>query len=90
MLTRRGLLRGLAQIAVLGPLALRRLPKVLEEREEVHVIEWWCSDGFPGSRAIWDVALSDAEVALLSRGASPMLVRPEALVEYWPMIRAAE
>ena len=30
MLTRRGLLRGLAQIAVLGPLALRRLPKVLE------------------------------------------------------------
>ena len=31
MFTRRGLLRGLAQIAVLGPLALRRLPKVLGE-----------------------------------------------------------
>lgn len=38
MLTRRGLLRGLAQIAVLGPLALRRLPKVLEEEFKYNAI----------------------------------------------------
>lgn len=38
MLTRRGLLRGLAQIAVLGPLALRRLPKVLEM--EIQYTAW--------------------------------------------------
>ena len=47
MLTRRGLLRGLAQIAVLGPLALSRLPKVLEDRRTVRVIELWHREDFP-------------------------------------------
>jgi hypothetical protein len=37
--------------------------------------------------AIWNVALTDAEVALLARGYSPLLVRPESLVFYAPLIR---
>lgn len=36
---------------------------------------------------VWTVALSDAEVALLALGFSPLLVRPESLVFYDPLIR---
>lgn len=36
--------------------------------------------------AIYNIALSDAEVALLALGASPLFVHPEALVFYLPMI----
>lgn len=44
---------------------------------------------FSGSIAeagIWDVALTDAEVATLALGYSPLLVRPASLVAYWPLI----
>lgn len=36
--------------------------------------------------AIWNVALSDAEVALLAKRVSPLMVRADALVAYWPLI----
>lgn len=36
--------------------------------------------------AIWNVALTDAEVARLAAGALPTEIRPEALVAYWPLI----
>lgn len=35
--------------------------------------------------AIWDVALTDAEVAMLALGIVPWLVRPSNLVACWPM-----
>lgn len=35
---------------------------------------------------IWNVALSDAEVLTLARGVSPLMVRPEALIAYWPLL----
>jgi hypothetical protein len=35
--------------------------------------------------AIWNVALSDAEVAALARGLAPLYVQPGALVGYWPL-----
>ena len=35
--------------------------------------------------AIWNVALSDAEVAALAKGFSPTLMRPDTLVGYWPL-----
>lgn len=34
----------------------------------------------------WNQALTDAEIASLAAGASPMLVRPSALVAYWPLV----
>ncbi len=34
---------------------------------------------------IWNVALSDAEVLMLGKGFAPPLVRPDALVAYWPL-----
>ncbi len=37
--------------------------------------------------AIWNVALSDAEVALLAKGFSPLFIQPHNLVAYWPLIR---
>lgn len=37
--------------------------------------------------AIWTAALTDAEVASLAAGFSPLLVRPQSLVAYWPLIR---
>lgn len=36
--------------------------------------------------AIWNVALADADVALLALGVSPFLVHPESLVFYPPLI----
>ncbi len=36
--------------------------------------------------AIWNVALSDAEVAILAAAYSPLFVRPQSLVAYWPLI----
>lgn len=36
--------------------------------------------------AIWNVALTDAEVSILADGYSPLLIRPESLVGYWPTI----
>ncbi|KKK65638.1 hypothetical protein LCGC14_2972140, partial [marine sediment metagenome] len=37
--------------------------------------------------AIWNVALTDAEVAILAKGYSPLSVRPESLVFYMPLVR---
>ena len=37
--------------------------------------------------AVWNVALTDAEVAVLAAGYSPLFVRPQNLVAYWPSIR---
>ena len=37
--------------------------------------------------AIWNIGLSDTEVSLLGiYGYTPIMVRPDALVEYWPII----
>lgn len=46
-------------------------------------------DGYFSGRiaeaAIYNVALTDDEIAQLATGASPLLVRPDALVAYWPL-----
>jgi len=38
--------------------------------------------------AIWNVALTDDEVAMLAKGFSPLFIRPQNLVAYWPLVRA--
>jgi hypothetical protein len=51
------------------------------------------SDYFSGSVAevgIWNVALTDAEVAVLAAGYSPLFVRPASLVFYLPLVRDAD
>lgn len=35
---------------------------------------------------MWDIALTDAEVIMLSKGVSPIYVRPQNLVSYWPLL----
>lgn len=42
-------------------------------------------DGDLAHAAIWNVALSDEEVALLAKAVSPLFVRRSALVAYWPL-----
>jgi hypothetical protein len=37
--------------------------------------------------AIWNVALTDAKVAILAAGFSPLFVDPQSLVAYWPLVR---
>ena len=37
--------------------------------------------------AIWTVVLTPAEIQILAAGYSPLLVRPQNLVAYWPLIR---
>ena len=37
--------------------------------------------------AIWDVALTDEEVAALGKGLCPLFVRPQNIVAYWSLIR---
>lgn len=41
--------------------------------------------GYLADVALWNVALTDAEVLSLARGYSPLLVRPSALVFYSPL-----
>jgi hypothetical protein len=36
--------------------------------------------------AMWSVALTDADAACLALGFSPLLIRPESLIAYWPLI----
>lgn len=43
------------------------------------------ADGKIADVAVWDVALSDAEIQALAAGASPLLIRPASLVFYLPM-----
>jgi len=43
--------------------------------------------GLIAEAAIWKVALSDAEVALLAKGFSPLFIQPHNLVRYYPLIR---
>jgi hypothetical protein len=45
------------------------------------------TDGSIAEAAIWNVALSDEEVAVLATGIRPILVRPQSLVMYVPLIR---
>lgn len=42
--------------------------------------------GVVAEAAIWNIALSDADIAALATGASPLLVHPESIVAYWPLI----
>lgn len=44
-------------------------------------------DGRIAEVGIWNIALSAAEFALLAKGFSPLMVRPDALVFYMPGIR---
>jgi hypothetical protein len=44
-------------------------------------------DGIVAEAAVWNVALSDAEVGALAHGFSPLFIRPESLFGYWPLIR---
>jgi hypothetical protein len=37
--------------------------------------------------AVWNAALTDAEVAILATGFSPKKVRPQSLVFYAPLVR---
>ena len=47
------------------------------------LLRYW--DGWIAHAAIWNVALTDAEVFLLAQGVLPYLVRRDGLVGYWPM-----
>jgi hypothetical protein len=47
-------------------------------------------DGRIAEVAIWNVALTDAENAALGRGVSPLLIRPQNLVFYAPLLGRAD
>ena len=44
-------------------------------------------NGLVAEAAAWNVALTDEEAAILAEGYSPLLVRPQSLVFYCPLIR---
>lgn len=44
------------------------------------------TNGAIAEAAIWNDALSAADFASLATGVSPLLVRPDALVAYWPLL----
>lgn len=47
----------------------------------------WYMSGYIAEAAVWSAALTDEEVAILAEGISPLLVRPQNLVFYCPLIR---
>jgi hypothetical protein len=67
---------------------------VLETLNATQIGQWNYNDGVQlnytngriAEAAIWNVALTDAEVSLLALGYSPLFVRPGSLVSYWPII----
>ena len=44
------------------------------------------TDGLLAEIAIWNVALSPGELAALAKGVSPLLIRPQSLKGYWPLL----
>lgn len=50
------------------------------------VIQNWPNTGLIAEVAMWNVALTDAEVSSLATGVSPLQIRPGSLVAYWPLI----
>ena len=44
-------------------------------------------DGQIAEAAIWNVALTDGEIASLAKGFKPTRIRPQSLVFYAPLIR---
>jgi hypothetical protein len=44
-------------------------------------------DGRIAEAAVWDAELNAAEIAILAKSFSPLFVRPQSLVMYWPLIR---
>ena len=49
----------------------------------------WHMNGRLAELGLWNVALTDDQVKMLAAGVSPLRVRPDALVRYWPMYDAA-
>lgn len=47
------------------------------------------ADGDIAEVAIWNVALTAAELQALAAGLAPILIRPGALVAYWPLLGGA-
>lgn len=47
-------------------------------------------DGQVAEVALWSAILTDAEVAILAKGYSPLFVRPLSLIFYTPLIRNAD
>lgn len=45
-------------------------------------------DSMVAEFAVWSDDLSATDMAILARGVSPLLVRPDILVVYWPLIRS--
>jgi hypothetical protein len=46
----------------------------------------WPFDGKLAEAACWNIALTSTEIGLLNFGVSPLAVRPESLVGYWPLL----
>lgn len=62
------------------------------DRTDIGAIEYngamnWYASAAVAEAAIWNAALDDDEVAALAAGMSPLLVRPQSLVFYCPLIR---
>lgn len=46
----------------------------------------FASAGLIAEAGIWNIALSDVDIAALATGVSPLRIHPEALLAYWPLI----
>lgn len=46
-------------------------------------------EGMLSHFAVWDIALSEAELLLLSNGADPLTIQPDNLLGYWPLMNDA-
>jgi hypothetical protein len=46
----------------------------------------WFLNGYLAELGMWNIALSDGDVTQLALGVSPMMVRPDALVFYLPLV----
>lgn len=70
-----------------GTVALAKTPSGLDRVQVAVENTSAYLGGSIAEAAVWNVALTDAEVAILAQGVSPLFVRPQSLVLYLPLIR---
>jgi len=75
-----------AQTTSRTPSTPDRIAVGVQIRQDDSIASWGPAI-YVADAAIWNVALTDAEILQLSLGYSPLFVRPASLVAYYPLIR---
>ena len=84
MITRRSFLKTLIATAISTIVPWRFTARQPHVARETGAVGTFCSGSWLKA-AEWDVVLTDVEIEALGRGISPVFIRPDHLVWFWPL-----